>query len=384
MIRYKLILLCILIQLAGKSFCEIFVYYYDTKLVFSDLNVPQIKEFKKYNDIELGNSLKCIDSINLDLLLTEFKTTSLNLNLNDWFLYRLVESVSNSLYSNEEIAKVFSWIILNRLGYDVRIAYTSNSISLSAFTTDNLDRKFGFKINNKFYQIISDLNKQSKIKESQSFSSILLSNAGKPFSFELTELPNMPSNICNKTITFNFEDKLYESKLTIDSTRLKMLENYPSFYLMNLFTLKVSTQTLESLEKELINIVQSSDTIKSIELYLAFVRTGFAYRADDKNSLYDNWLFPEQTLASINSDCEDRVSLFYLLLKINYPEIPAILLRYNNHLSIALALDYYQINSSNTINYRHKKYFICDPTLQSGDIGEIPKEFYYGYQIIEI
>ena len=73
------------------------------------------------------------------------------------------------------------------------------------------------------------------------------------------------------------------------------------------------------------------------------------------------------------SDCEDRSALFYNLVK-ELLDLPMIMIAYPDHLTIGVALTQ-QIG--NPINYKGRKYYICDPTGPSNStrIGSVPKNY---------
>jgi hypothetical protein len=89
---------------------------------------------------------------------------------------------------------------------------------------------------------------------------------------------------------------------------------------------------------------------------------------------------PEMTLLSESSDCEDRVSLFYYLVKEIY-DLPMIVVVYPKHVSIAVQFDK---SFGKTIEHNGKKFTICEPTPQGQDLrmGEsIPSLANAPYQI---
>ena len=73
---------------------------------------------------------------------------------------------------------------------------------------------------------------------------------------------------------------------------------------------------------------------------------------------------PEQTLVYENSDCEDRVALFFYLVKEIY-NLPMIVLTYPKHVTIAVKLDK---PVGKTIVYNGNKYSVCEPTPQKIDL----------------
>ena len=94
---------------------------------------------------------------------------------------------------------------------------------------------------------------------------------------------------------------------------------------------------------------------------------------------------PEQTLLYEQSDCEDRVSLFYCLVKEIY-DLPMIVLSYPEHITIAVKLDR---PVGRPVIYNGQPFTVCEPTPQKKDLplGHLmpdlrsqPFEVVYAYQ----
>ena len=80
-------------------------------------------------------------------------------------------------------------------------------------------------------------------------------------------------------------------------------------------------------------------------------------------------LSPEQTLLYDQSDCDDRVGLFFYFVKEIY-DLPMIVLLYPTHVTMAVKLEKHY---GKPILYKGVKYTVCDPTPQIEDlrVGQI-------------
>ncbi|WP_315820150.1 hypothetical protein [Paraflavitalea speifideaquila] len=101
-------------------------------------------------------------------------------------------------------------------------------------------------------------------------------------------------------------------------------------------------------------------TKNGVDYLMRFTRYAFLFETDSKNFGTEKRLSPEQTLFYEQSDCEDRVALFFYLVKEIY-NLPMIVLAYPKHVTIAVQFDKPRGKS---IVYNGNKYSICEPTPQ--------------------
>jgi hypothetical protein len=121
-----------------------------------------------------------------------------------------------------------------------------------------------------------------------------------------------------------------------------------------------------------------------VDYLMRFTRYAFLFEPDTKVFGEEKRLSPEETLLYDQSDCDDRVALFYCLVKEIY-NLPMIVLSYPKHVTIAV-----QFNKSygKPIVYNGNKYSICEPTPQKEDLmvgqllpelKKVPYEVMYVY-----
>ncbi|MEJ7680265.1 MAG: hypothetical protein WKG06_20905 [Segetibacter sp.] len=101
-----------------------------------------------------------------------------------------------------------------------------------------------------------------------------------------------------------------------------------------------------------------------VDYLMCFTRYAFGYETDTENFGAEKRLSPEQTLLYDNSDCEDRVALFFYLVKELY-NLPMIVLSYPQHVTIAVEFDK---PIGHPIIYNGNKYWVCEPTPQRKDL----------------
>ncbi len=98
---------------------------------------------------------------------------------------------------------------------------------------------------------------------------------------------------------------------------------------------------------------------------MQFVRYAFVYEPDTRVYGAEKRFTPEQTLLSENSDCNDRVGLFYFLIKEIY-DLPMVVVAYPNHVTVAVQIDH---PVGETIAFNGRQYTFFEPTPQEEELG---------------
>ena len=127
----------------------------------------------------------------------------------------------------------------------------------------------------------------------------------------------------------------------------------------------VSSETYASLIPLLKKQTKGLSTKNGVDYLMRFTRYAFVFEPDTKQFGREKRLTPEQTLLYESSDCEDRVFLFYYLVKEIY-NLPMIVLVYPGHVTIAVE---FGRPFGNSIVYNGKKYSVCEPTPQNREMN---------------
>jgi len=118
--------------------------------------------------------------------------------------------------------------------------------------------------------------------------------------------------------------------------------------------------------------VQGMKTRDGVDYLMKFTRYAFMFESDLQHFGTEKRLTPEQTLLYDQSDCEDRVALFYCLVKEIY-DLPVIVISFPGHLTMAIK---FEKSLGRPIMYNGEAYTICEPTPQKIDlpVGQLMPE----------
>ncbi len=193
------------------------------------------------------------------------------------------------------------------------------------------------------------------------------------FSYKISQLPDFKSNTyAEKDIHFDYHENAYEFKIKINPQLNTIFANYPVVDFDSYFNIPLSKETYSSLILTLKSNLQGMSQKEGVEYLMDFTRYAFSYESDQDNYGKEKRLSPELTLLSDHSDCDDRVGLFFYLVKEIY-NLPMITLLYPTHVTIAISFDK---PVGKPIVYKGRKYSVCEPTPQyeSLSIGQISSE----------
>lgn len=300
----------------------------------------------------------------------------------DWMYYQLIRRIAETLSpkaKNYWQYTLYKFFLMYRSGYDPILAINSSKIVFFVQSDDNIYNMLFRVKNNKAYICINyhDYAGQFDFAK-EKFEELSLQQDPditlKAFSYRISKLPHFSKNdYVVKRLNFSTADNEYFFKIRVNPNVKTIFKNYPVVDYEMRLNVPVSEETKASLLPLLRNKINKLDTPAGIDYLLHFVRYAFVYEPDTKVYGTDKRFTPEQTLLSDNSDCEDRVSLFYFLVKELY-NLPMIVIAYPEHVTVAVKFD---TPIGTTIAYNGEQYTFCEPTPQEEElkVGEISLKY---------
>lgn len=297
----------------------------------------------------------------------------------DWVFYQLIRKTAQQISpktDNYVRYTLYKWFLLNKLGYDAILTTDGDKILMYVRSDDNIyDIPYRLKGDTKYVCLnYHDYGYNIDFKK-EKFDVIDVQVPGDKisFSYKLTQMPKFDEkDYREKDIQFNYADATYHFKIKTNDEVKRLLANYPVTDYQQYFGVPMSSETYNSLIPQLKEDLKGKSVKNGVSFLMHFTRYPFEYRPDGQNFGKEKRLSPEQTLLYEGSDCEDRVALFFYLVKEIY-NLPMIVLTYPDHVSIAVAFDK---PVGTPIMYNGKAYSICEPTPQRRDmpVGKMSKE----------
>jgi len=316
---------------------------------------------KEFSGLAFSNWWNKASKNNYKQLIEQLLTNKTRLNLNDWGYFKLIEKTSATLTNSSNQKKLLQWFLLVKSGYDVRIAFNKNELSLFVPVKQQLYSMSFIEIDGINYYVFSDFtskNVKTYKRANQNAKTILDFNLKQPMILGLSNKP--------RGNAFVYKLKNYYFKLNYNPNWTSFFSDYPQGDLEIYFDAAVSNEFNYSVEQELKPAVQNMKPEQAVNFLLRYVQEGFKYETDQEQFGYEKFFFPEETLHYPYADCEDRSVYFAWLIR-KLLGLDVIGLKYPGH--IATAVNIPGQVKGDFIMFDGKKYTMADPTYIGAPAG---------------
>lgn len=333
------------------------------KSMFVHIAEPTTKQelLNAYRKIDSGGYKQLIDS------LLEYKEKH---ELNDWLYYQLVRRVAQQISPKElnyASYTFYKWFMMVKSGYDAQLALTPEKIIFYVYNDEDISDIPFFMVEGKKYMCLNyhdypktDLNVNPPVPVN-----IQVPGATHAFSYKVTRMPDFkPEHYEEKKLAFVYNHKEYHFSIKLNSAIDSVFRNYPGVDFESYFNIPFSKETYGALIPLLRKNLKGLNQVKGVDYLMRFTRYAFLYENDQKNFGKEKRMAPEETLFSNYSDCDDRVALFFYLVKEIY-NLPMIALLYPTHITMAVE---FSKPVGDPIVYKGKKYSLCEPTPEQEDL----------------
>jgi len=294
------------------------------------------------------------------------KTQKQYLQLNDWAYASLVNELATGINKSQrnEVA-LLSWFLLVKSDYKARIAYNDTSIYLLVPSRHEMFEVSYFIFGGKRYYAIDFSGYKQELGQVFTYDGEYPQTT-KDFDMQVTSVVASGDKVERRSLSFDFEGKRYNIKVTYDRGRVKFFSTYPQLNLNLYFASGVYKATATPLQKQLAAYMQDMSEQQAVNFLLRFVQTSLQYETDEQQFGEENYLFPEETLFYPYSDCEDRAVLFAWLVR-SLLNLDVIGLNYPGH--VAAAVHFNEAVKGDNVDYQGKRYTITDPTYINANAG---------------
>ena len=266
------------------------------------------------------------------------------------------------IYANEQV--VFTVFTLNQLGYRAKIGRVRQDLlPLIVFNCEVTNTMF-FRYGDEQGVVYTVVNSEHKDLTSIQTCRMEYGGATKRFDMSLDRTPALGGNVVTKVL----KDKQRSYSLQYNADYSRFLSSYPCVNFNYYAEAGLSDAFWQSVERQIAPALKGKTQEEAVNTLLHFAQYAFEYQTDDDQFGYEHWFFPEETIASSYSDCEDRAILFSQLVR-RLLGMKVVLLYYPGlHLATAVHFD----NPNTRGDYvlvDGQKYLICDPTYIGASLG---------------
>jgi hypothetical protein len=290
-----------------------------------------------------------------------------DMNLSDWGYYRYLKDLGTQLYGNDAPNEqvLWTWFMMMKSGYAARVGYRGSEVFLMLPVDQKIFGRPQMHIDGqRYYLMVEDMSGSLRTYEGQH------GEASQALQLDEGTLPDVAGRSATRTVEFSFQDERYSLDIAYNPASVEYLRAYPNVELSVLFQAGVSAEAQSSLEKALRPLLTGRGPRASLNLLLTFAQFATDYKRDQDHFGEERYLFPEESLASDYSDCEDRaVLLAYLtrtllgrkVMGLQWPNHVALAVRANNGLRTT--------SEDHTVTVDGDTYIYADPTYIGSDLG---------------
>lgn len=307
-------------------------------------------------------------------LIDDLKQFKNGYKLDDWLYYQLIRRIADQLAPKTEnyyLYTIYKWYLLKTSGFDAILAYAEGTLLFYVHCEENIYnipiRREGGKnyvcLNYHDYGFEVDF-------QQKKFNTLNLTDGSNTsaFSYRVSSLPNAKIKTVTKDLQFTYNKQDYHFRVKLNGAVTNYFKNYPVTDYEKHFNIPMSAEAYQSLIPALRKKIKGLPVRDGVDFLMHFTRYAFLFKPDTESYGMEKIYSPELTLLNESSDCEDRVSLFYYLVKEIY-DLPMVVLVYPKHVSIGVQ---FPKSFGQTVEYNGQKFTVCEPTPQKTDlkIGE--------------
>lgn len=330
----------------------------------------------KLEEAAIVNFYEALEDTEYEGMIYAIKKHQSKLMLNDWLVYELTQKIIHEIYTNNSRKEkvLANWFLLSKLGYDTRLAFLKNEVFIYVRSADDIyETPLIEDGGNKFVGLTEMQYKRTSSNKRVYMLNFLARPNGKNFNFSLNDLPRLKVEEIQKKFQFNWEGASHEIIVQCDKTLVEVMKKYPVIDETDYVRTPFSATLKASLLPQIRTIIAGKSINETLKILATFTRSAFKYREDESYFGRSKPMIRDEVFFYPYSDCEDRTALFYGLVD-ELLGLPMIIVAFPDHLTLAVALDN-PIGPS--IEYKGKKFYICDPTgpSNSSEIGSVPKGY---------
>ncbi|MGM0567494.1 MAG: hypothetical protein ACQESX_12105 [Bacteroidota bacterium] len=342
------------------------INFYGKKLSFPV--DEQLKQFRcsSVSQNVLSDAWKSLADKNISQTVQKAADYKEKMKLNDWAYLMMIEQFAEEVFPVANEQKIFSWFLMNKSGYDIRIAYAGQELSLLIPAKTQLYNTRYLLLDDKKYFIRTALQSDQIYTYDAAYPP-----ASNDVDLHIYTPVKLGEELQDKTIAFKHQNKTYEIPITYNQAHIDFYQDYPNTEVDVFLNAPVSDALQNSLKNGLQDKVDEMEDTEAVNFLLALAQKSFDYKTDQEQFGKEKFFFPEEVFHFPYSDCEDRSALFTWLIR-NLKGLDIIGLDYPGHLATAVKLDgaegaFVSVASAN--------YVVADPTYVNAPYGVVMPEF---------
>lgn len=368
-----------LLQVPNGMAVELDFYGHNLSFETTNLNTFHTPStFQKQNVADLVSRLNQKEE---SMLLYQIRAAQRAHDLDDLGLVILTQKISQQISTNRNTQSILQYHLLDRLGYDVKLTYTPRSLSCFGYMRDKPASSVYIFYEKKRYTNLDFKNLQVKGTRYIHHANI---QAHRRIEFS-GRAPKLSARTSTRSFKWYFQGKLYTLEAVNNQSFTEYLNDLPQFQLgKDYVNLKHSTQFETTVLAPLRSYMSAmSSNNQKANFLLNFVQNVFHYKTDNEQYGREKYNYPEETISTVYSDCEDRTLLLACLYK-ELMGLESVILHFEKEQHVCLGVRMPGRSNSYSFTYGDAPYMVCEPTGRGYSLGETAIELSHVSDVIEL
>ena len=295
------------------------------------------------------------------------------LGLSDWGYYLYLDRLSGQLYGGSSPSEqaLWTWFALMKSGYAARVGYRQGEAFLVLPVEEKIFGRPQMYIGGqRYYLMVGDEGMVGSGGGSLRTYEGQHGSARRALRLSEENLPDVGTGSETRTVEFSFQGQRRSLEVSYSPATAEYLRAYPDVELGVLMEAGVSLVAEASLKEALRPLLEGLGPRASANLLLKFSQFATDYKRDQEHFGEERYLFPEESLASDYSDCEDRaVLLAYLARELLGREVVG--LQWPTHVALAIRTGdgLSAEGGDQTVTDGAGTYIYADPTYLGSSLG---------------
>ncbi|MFT5513775.1 MAG: hypothetical protein ACI8SE_002185, partial [Bacteroidia bacterium] len=345
------------------------VDFYGHALDFTAASISNVKAPFTINKQSVTHAVNSIKNEDIEDIINEVRATQALFHLDGMGVVLLSDKIITQITPSKNTQSLLKYRLLQALNYDVQLTYTRNTISCFGRLAQKPASSVYIVYRNKRYTNLN-FNDMRTHGIRYVYDDTEYTSLSKALDYS-GEAPEVNAKQSSSYLTWSFQGKLYRLKAVQNISFNEYLNDLPQFelgpaYVKMSHSKEFQSSVLTPLEQYLATM---HSNMQKANFLLQFAQSAFEYKTDGDQYGQEKYNFPEETVNTTFSDCEDRTILLAFLYK-KLLGFESVMLHFENEQHVCLGVKIPNRSNAYSFKYKDEAYMVCEPTGIGFDVGE--------------
>ena len=288
--------------------------------------------------------------------------------LNDWAQYLLSKRVAKEMSVSGDEHCFLLWCLLKQEGFDVRLGRKKGKLICMCSSVQTMYGCPYLRIDKRKYYLLDSKGDGSIYTYDKDVPS---RNNERSMDFRMVQTPMFQGECMRRKMEFKYKGEIQHLELNYSKGLIDFYRDYPLVDLEVFLNAPLSQVTFESIENNVVPVLNPLSKETRLEFLLDFVQHAVAYQTDQQQFGREKYFFPEELLYYPYADCEDRTAfLGSLVRELHLGETVGIV--FEGHAALGVCVPN---REGDFLTYDNKRFLVADPTYINAPLGRMMPKF---------